>query len=102
MMMMMTRRNKDQEEEEQHSSEIYYSNLQNAMTMRNFNHECCFINFFVFFMFVIGIYVLFAKDSKFYIEYTNDLINDTNHVLNMTLNYTLFNVDNLSRIIFEE
>ena len=94
-------RNKE-DQEEQRSSEIYYSNLQNALALRRFNHECCFINFFVFFIFVIGLYVLLAKDSKLYIESTNDLTNNTKPDLNMTLNYTLVNADNVSSIILDE
>ena len=96
-------RNKNQEEgEERRLSEIYYSNLQHAMELRNFNHECCFINFFIFFLFVIGLYVLFSKDPKLYVEYTNDLIEDTKPGLNMSLNFSLVNTDNLTRIIFDE
>ena len=92
--------------QEQQSSETFYDDdyVQNNLSIQRFNQECCFVNFFVCFIFTIGIYALLTYD----LASKNVSIIDPIKVINInfsneTLDSDVFtNVDNLTRIIFDK
>ena len=92
-------------DQDQRSSEAFYDDeyVQNTLSLQRFNQECCFINFFVCFIFTIGIYVLLSYDLASKNIKTVDSIHSTNsNSYNDSLNNVFTDVDNLTHIIFNK